>query len=445
MKKICPILIILFLTMLNVSGQVWNPLGGTTSLGSTTTGIRAIAVSPNDGSIYAGGTFASGVNYLAKYNTSTSTWQQVGTGINGPVYALAFYKNNLYVGGLFTVAGGVTVKNIASVSSTGVFSDVAGGVNDQVNCLYVAEDSSKLYVAGKFNQSGSGTSLLHIASIATTTWAAVGAGVPSVVNALAEYTSNGAKKLYAGTENTATPVYKDSSNTWYAMPDLTGGRVNALAAINGYLYAGGEFSQPTYAASKWNGGTWSTINTIFSGPTIKIYSFYKLQTTLFLGGTFSGVGVSGLATYIGRIDGPTIPIKAVLTGNTLGGAPYAINSKTGYIIAGGMWSGNGSNISISSTTIGIEEIASSIESSTLFPNPITDHSILQVKLKKHFANSSLLIYNNQGQLVKEKFEENILGNDLKFEIEKNELRNGIYHYLILLDGSPALSTSFIVD
>ena len=46
-------------------------------------------------------------NYIAKWNGSA--WSALGSGMNGAVYALAVDgAGNLYAGGEFTTAGGVT-------------------------------------------------------------------------------------------------------------------------------------------------------------------------------------------------------------------------------------------------------------------------------------------------------------------------------------------------
>ena len=177
MKKIYLfITIILFLTI-KTDAQNWITCGPGTALGNLSTGVRALAVSPYDGAIYAGGTFTGAVNYLAKYNPTTDSWQQVGTGISGPVYALKFFKGKLYIGGNFTTAGGVTANNIAAVNAAGIYNNVGIGLNDQVNCFEASADSTYLYVAGRFNADFSNaTTLLHVAKTDLTAWSAVGKG-----------------------------------------------------------------------------------------------------------------------------------------------------------------------------------------------------------------------------------------------------------------------------
>lgn len=447
MKKTTLLLLIFISSFTFSHAQVWNPLGALTALGNASSGVKVIVTSQYDGAVYVGGTFTGSVNYLAKYNSTTNTWQQVGSGINGPVYALAMYKNNLYVGGSFTSAGGLTVKNIVSFSPVGGFNQVLDGLNGPVNCFSIPDDSSKLYIGGTFTASGGGgTALSRIASLTSTaSWVPLGTGVSQGVNSIIECTIAGMKSVYAGTDDITSPVYKYSGvSAWTALPSLTGGKVNALASINGYLYCGGEFNQPYFCGAKWDGINWSSLITNLV-PANKIYSFLKVNTRLYIGGAFTGLGVNSACNYIARIEGPSVPFQAVLTANSLAGAPLAIANISGYLIAGGNWLANGMNISISSTTIGIDEISNYIESSTFFPNPMSNQATFNVTLKKHFNSSSFMIYNNQGQLVAEKFTDNIGTNNLLFNIDRDNLKSGIYHFQLILDGHSVKSDSFIIE
>ena len=441
MKKIYLLLaVILFLTVKS-DAQSWVTVGPGTALGNASNGVRAIAVSPYDGSIYAGGTFTgASVSYLAKYNPTTDSWQQVGTGISGPVYALKFFKGKLYIGGLFANAGGVAVNNIASVTSAGSYSSVGVGLNDQVNCLYAPSDSAYLYAAGRFNADFSNTtSLLHIAKFDLTSWSAVGNGVTAVVNCMTQYNS----KFYTGTENSASPVYELNGSTWSSVSGISGGKVYAIANYGGFLYAGGDFTSPTQAASKYNGTSWATIiTTLAFGTTIR--SLETFGPYLFIGGTFTNVGIGG-AYYIGRIDSPSIPMKAVITSNNPGSAPYAIANKDGYIYLGGNFSASGYNVIKSSITIGIDEVNDLIESSTFYPNPMTTTGTLNVKLKKHASVAHLSIIDAQGKVVVEKEITEMNNNEINFTVNRNDMAAGMYYYRLDVDGNAVSSHPFGIE
>ena len=56
-------------------------------------------------------------SHIAKYNFSTGVWSALGPGISTGTYdavtSLAVWNNELYVGGIFSTAGGVSANNIA--------------------------------------------------------------------------------------------------------------------------------------------------------------------------------------------------------------------------------------------------------------------------------------------------------------------------------------------
>ena len=75
--------------------------------------VYAVAASGSD--VYVGGSFstAGGISAtnVAKWNGST--WSALGIGVNNDVYALTVSSNDLYVGGLFLKAGGLTANRVA--------------------------------------------------------------------------------------------------------------------------------------------------------------------------------------------------------------------------------------------------------------------------------------------------------------------------------------------
>src|SRR6185369_13961633 len=96
------------------------------------------------------------VNFIAKWNGST--WSSLGTGMNGPVYALAVHDDGggpaLYAGGAFAVAGGVTVNSIAKWNGSS-WSAMDGGMSNIVYALASFDEGSgageQLYAGGDFD------------------------------------------------------------------------------------------------------------------------------------------------------------------------------------------------------------------------------------------------------------------------------------------------------
>lgn len=156
------------------NGTSWSALGsGLSPVAGAVCGytigcvVQALAVSGDD--VYVGGLFTTvgGVplNSIARWDTKSSTWSALGSGVAvgyGPfVYALAVAGEGVYVGGNFTMAGGVPVNYIArwdraSSSWSALGSGVAGGEppypDPSVRALAAMADG--VYVGGGFTQVG---------------------------------------------------------------------------------------------------------------------------------------------------------------------------------------------------------------------------------------------------------------------------------------------------
>ena len=255
------------------------------------------AVKDESGNIYIGGDFtvAGDVvgNGIAKWNVSTGTWSALGTGIEGgiewsdegeeyhtSVYALAIdASGNVYVGGNFTMAGGVSVNHIAkwdgaawSALGTGMGGTGWGGKGPWVNALAV-DGSGNLYAGGVFTTAG-GVAANYIAKWNGTAWSALGTGTDSMVNALAV---DGSGNVYAGGSwfSTAGGIPAESiarwdGTAWSALGSGINGQVLALVMDDsGNLYAGGDFTTAGGIAAnniaRWDGSAWSALGTGVGG------------------------------------------------------------------------------------------------------------------------------------------------------------------------------------
>ena len=145
--------------------------------------------------LYAGGWFttAGGVsaNRIAKWNGTT--WSSLGSGMNSDVFSLAVMGTDLYAGGDFTMAGGVSASHIAKWNGT-TWSALGSGINSffsDVNSLAVI--GTDLYAGGNFTMVG-GVSSNRIAKWNGTTWSSLGSGLNDDVNSLAVIGTD----LYAG-------------------------------------------------------------------------------------------------------------------------------------------------------------------------------------------------------------------------------------------------------
>ena len=157
------------------------------------------------GDLYAGGSFtvAGGVsaNHVAKWDGAS--WSALGSGTGEfVVMTLCVFDDGLgpalFAGGEFTTAGGVVVNNIAKWTRQ-TWSGLNGGTNAVVRALTVFDDGTgaSLFVGGDFTVAG-GVSTQHIAKWNGSEWAAVHSGVSSPVHALISANDGTGQALFVG-------------------------------------------------------------------------------------------------------------------------------------------------------------------------------------------------------------------------------------------------------
>jgi len=307
--------------------------------------VSAMTVDGN-GNVYVGGTFTFvgtvPANGIAKWNGSA--WSALGLGLsnNGnttEVSALAVIGTNLYVGGVFSMAGGVTVSNIAKWDGR-AWSALGSGIGGYViynppwstnygpgavNALAVI--GTNLYVGGGFSTAG-GMSAKNIAKWDGSAWSTLGLGldIPYPYNAVVRALAVGGTNLYAGGYFWTAGgvgvgnVAKWDGSTWSAMGGLGGyyGGVFALAASGTNLYASEDFAvgnQWAYDIVSWNGAAWSALG---SGMNNTVSALTAVGTNLFAGGYFTSASNS-IAEWDGSawsaLDTGMIGRVSVLAGN----------------------------------------------------------------------------------------------------------------------------------
>jgi hypothetical protein len=235
--------------------------------------VRALACDPSD-NLYAGGLFtaAGGISAkgIAKWNGSD--WAALGTGVDNFVYALTCDSSgNLYVGGSFTTAGGIPANGIARWDGT-AWAALGTGVDYYVYAL--AHDSSGNIYAGGMFTTVSGTSAKNVAKWNGSNWASLGNGLNGTVYALACDSSG---NVYAGGSftfsgsTTVSRIAKWNGSNWSALETGVNNTVSALACdSSGNLYAGGDFNvagkvTANYVA-KWDGSSWTALDSGMSYP-----------------------------------------------------------------------------------------------------------------------------------------------------------------------------------
>jgi len=228
--------------------DTWSDIGGT----GGTNFVFAIHSIGTD--LYVGGFFVTvdggGVvaNSIAKYDTITDTWSDIG-GTNNTVYAIHSIGTDLYVGGQFSTVDIVLANNIAKYDTVGdVWSDI-GGTDSAVRALHAI--GTDLYVGGFFT--------------------AVNDGGPISANNIAKY-------------DTVGDVWSDIGGT--------SGNVHALSFIGTDLYVGGTFTAVDTgdAVAANNIAKYDTVGDVWSdigGTDDIVYSLTIDSDGVYVGGFFN--------------------------------------------------------------------------------------------------------------------------------------------------------------
>ena len=198
-------------------GGSWLPLAGPGGVGVDNE-VYALAVYDDGGGpdLYAGGMFLTAggvtVNRVARWDGSS--WSALtgpsGTGTSGTVTALAVWDDGggpaLYVGGSFVAAGGTTVNSVArwdGVAWSALVGPAATGVGSGVKALTVHDlgDGPRLFVGGSFSYAG-GLEVEGLAQWDGWSWSPVagtsGVGVDGEVLALSGFHDGTGPTLYVG-------------------------------------------------------------------------------------------------------------------------------------------------------------------------------------------------------------------------------------------------------
>ena len=235
-------------------------------------------------------------------------------GVNNYVYALAVDGNDLYAGGVFTTAGGVTANRIAKWDGSS-WSALGQGLNGDVNAL-VVDTSGNLYAGGDFSNNVRGISY-PVAKWDGNSWSEIGQGINGYVNALALDASG---NLFAGGNFSevsdvivASNIAKWNGNSWSALISVgiagVDSEVRSLAVDGSDLYVGGDFTTAGNVTvnhiAKWdiNTNSWSALSSEGQiGVNNSVYALAVDGNDLYAGGVFTTAG-GGIVNRIAKWDG----------------------------------------------------------------------------------------------------------------------------------------------
>jgi len=300
-----------FLAAVNAS----NGVASTTFNPNMNNSVSALVLSSNGSMLYAGGSFSTvaGVtyNYLAAINASNGAASTTfNPNVGSPINALALSPDNstLYIGGNFSTVGGVTYNHLAAINtSNGAASTTFNpNVNGQISALALSSDGTILYTGGSFTTVG-GVTYNRLAAINTSTASATPAFNPNMtntVNALA--LSSDGSQLYLGgnsflinmiPRNNLAHILSNNTVDSAFNPNMNG-QVGALtlSSDGSTLYAGGSFTtvggvayNRLAAINTSNGAASTTFNPNVNNA-IKALTLSSDGALLYTGGSFTTVG-----------------------------------------------------------------------------------------------------------------------------------------------------------
>jgi hypothetical protein len=325
--------------------------------------VRALAVSPDGTTLYAGGSFTQvdGVNagYLAAFSTSTgallSTWAPTAT---STVLAIAVAPNggSVYIGGDFWKLDGQVHPWAGAVGTSGNLLPWAPNLNDTVTSIAVAPDDSRVLLGGYFSTLN-GVTDQAIGSVDPTTgtsdpWATatLEPNYPGCLADVKDVIISGTT-AYVASEGTGGGCFDGdfaanvSTGTLIWQNDCLGA-TQALAVVGNWLYKGSHAHDCAYAPGGFpqvpDAGGWVTHylldqslvdgslghwNPITNAPggvePFGVGTMATDGTNLFIGGDFTivnGLAQQGFAEFApGPLTmGPTRPAAPTVTSTSVG-------------------------------------------------------------------------------------------------------------------------------
>lgn len=246
---------------------------------------------------------------------SSDTWNSLATGLNDIVLSIVVDNGYVYVGGLFTDAGGNPNADYIAKWDGGAWSALGTGLSSTnsgpgsgVGVYTMVLNDTDLYVGGYFTEAGGDPNAANIAKWDGVNWSSLGAGVNSLVDAIAIHNGEiyaGGIFTDAGGDTNADNVAKWDGANWFALGSGLNDRVRAITVNGVNLYVGGDFTNaggdPNAGhIAKWDGANWSALGV---GLSDTAYVIASDGVNLYVGGSFGDGGGDPNADYIAKWDG----------------------------------------------------------------------------------------------------------------------------------------------
>ncbi|UCG51503.1 MAG: choice-of-anchor D domain-containing protein [Candidatus Latescibacterota bacterium] len=312
--------------------------------------VEAIVVDGAD--VYVGGQFqhAGGltVNGIARWDGTQ--WYAMGSGVSGAsaeVRAILVHEGNVYIGGSFVNAGGVPCQHVAMWDGL-QWHAMGTGLSDYhtvppVDDLEVFDGD--VYVSGSFEKAD-GITVNGIARWDGAGWNSLNGGLthPGFATGFGDAMAADASQLYVGGLFTAAggvpalSLARWDGTNWSALDAFFNGELRSMALVGTDLYVGGlfNFTQDFVTVTnvaKWDGSSWDNLD---GGANERVMSVVSLGTDVYIAGNFTSAGGIS-ANRIAKWDGSQWSTFGSGLGFSSGsGWTFAASpSATGEVFAGG--------------------------------------------------------------------------------------------------------------
>ncbi len=344
------------------------------------------------------------VKSISKWNGQS--WVSIGSGLsegsisNGTGYILKEIENELYLGGSFDSAFGISAHSLIKYDGqtwNTVYNIPEFSTIGSANHIYqVIKYQGKLYVGGQF-YSGFGTNDINaIAVYDGSAWVKVGSGIPNPNDVVQDMVIYKGELIVGGSFTKSTHQLNpgngiaawDGTN-WHSLGDasqsygLSGPNTSVVDLLvhGDYLYVCGRFTEaggkPATSVARWDGTNWCALATGFMGLANEpVYSIAFYGDTLFAVGDFSNYGGDTTMRYAAKLANPD---------------NYVLNC----------------------TSVGLNESSSKDESQTYFSS---SEQILNIIAKDKYSMAT--IYDLQGRLV--------INQPFANQIDVSQLNSGMY-------------------
>ncbi len=289
--------------------------------------VKAATIDAN-GNLYAGGLFTTAagisVNRVARWNESQQRWEPLGSGVNRDVNAVTTdAAGHLYAGGTFTQAGDQEVNYVARWNINSERWEALGSGFDARVYAMTSDINGNVYAAGHFSFAGDFRRLNRVArwDDESGRWEPLGDGLSRNIRALTTDTEG---NLYAAGDIAGVAQWNIDSQTWETLGLSSQSGITALATdAAGNVYSGSG------VVRRWDGSseTWETLGEPFSGSVIALVTDANGQVYA-AGSGFSQTPLRGFAKWnqgVARWEqvGPGLSLKPLTLVRDVDGNIYA--------------------------------------------------------------------------------------------------------------------------